>query len=329
MENAQENESCELKVECPTNNPPSSEGRQPPTSVSLPRNGTDEDCVTIGRKQKAKAAGSNQETVATLDETVVTEELDVDRRHQKVFFDFRAKLIRKISRENGGVRITFPRAGSDSNKVVLHGAKQNVNSAKLAILEVVTDQEAQVVIECDIPRKHHRRVLGPKRANVRALSHEYGVFIKIRNRAVKRAEDAGIGGGYNNEASASATKDATDRRSVFSIRGKENNCLGAKEALLELVPRVITVNVPFWMHRAIVGKRGRRVRSLCNKYLVTIEIPHPKLEKDCVYVRGPARNCEKAQEALIERALELVEEVDVLAMVIDYLALFHRIFYND
>ena len=194
-----------------------------------------------------------------------------------------------------------------------------------AIMEIVADQEAQVVIECDIPREHHGEVLGPNHANVRALNHEYGVFITIPRRAVNRAEGAGTGNGGNNEPRV--TKAATYRRDVFLIRGKEENCLRAKKALLDLVPRVISVDVPFRFHRAIAGKRGRRARSMCNKYLVSIEIPNPELEKDCVYVRGPARNCEEAKEALLERAKELKDEEDSRETRNDYLSLIYGCFF--
>ena len=232
----------------------------------------------------------------------------MDRRHQRVFFHNRANLIRQIRRENGGVHITFPPAGSDSREVLLNGAKKDVNTAKRAIMEIVANQDAQVVIECNIPRKHHGEVLGPYHANMRALSHEYGVFITVPCHAVNRAEGAGAGNGGSNEASA--TKHATYRRNVFLIRGKQENCLRAKKALLGLIPRVIRVEVPFRFHRAIVGKRGKRVRAMCNNYLVSIDIPNPELEKDCVYVRGSARNCEEAKEALLERAKELEDEED-------------------
>ena len=168
MDNAQAKVSFDLKFECSTNNPATSEG-QPPASVPFPRKRSeDEDCVTIGSKEKSEAAKSNLKVVANLEDRV-REVIEVDRRHQNVFFHNRAKLIGQISRGHGGVDITFPPAGSDSSKVWLNGAKNHVNTAKRAIIEIVADQEAGVVIECNIPRKHHSEVLGPKRANVRAF----------------------------------------------------------------------------------------------------------------------------------------------------------------
>ena len=54
-------------------------------------------------------------------------------------FFFLFQLIHDISEENGGVNVSFPRAGSNSSKVLLKGAKQCVEGARIAIREVVDD----------------------------------------------------------------------------------------------------------------------------------------------------------------------------------------------
>lgn len=49
------------------------------------------------------------------------------------------QLIHEIADENGGIIISFPRAGSESDKVTLKGAKQCIEGAKTRILEIVED----------------------------------------------------------------------------------------------------------------------------------------------------------------------------------------------
>ena len=51
----------------------------------------------------------------------------------------REQLVQDISAENGGVIISFPRSGTNSDKVMLKGAKQCIDGAKARILEVVED----------------------------------------------------------------------------------------------------------------------------------------------------------------------------------------------
>ena len=262
----------------------------------LPLKGSDVDRDTIGRKQKPEATKANQKRVVDLNKVVV-EEVEVDPTHRAFFFQRRAQLIKKISEENGGVNITFPRAGSNSSRVLLKGAKKFVSTAKIAIMEVVTDLESRVTVECLIPRKHHGKVIGPKGVNVEALCQEHSVSIKFPDRAANSA--AGVQTGTSN----------SDLDVIF-IRGKEENCLMVREALLELVPVNIAIEVPFRFHRSIIGQGGENVRSMSGQYEVWIHIPPPELEKNFVYVEGLARNCEKAKEALLKHVKELKDEAE-------------------
>ena len=99
-----------------------------------------------------------------------------------------------------------------------------------------------------------------------------------------------MGAGNHGHNGESAIKDSMDPCDSIFIRGKEENCLRANKALLHLVATNIAVDVPFRLQCAmIVGKRSKWMRFICNKYWVWIEIPHPELQKDCVYVQGPVR----------------------------------------
>lgn len=57
-------------------------------------------------------------------------------------------------------------AGVDSHQVSLKGSKECVELAKQRILEIVHDLESQVTIDCVIPQRHHRVVMGPRGSKV-------------------------------------------------------------------------------------------------------------------------------------------------------------------
>ena len=266
-----------------------------PARVPHPRKGSDVRQVSIARQQKSEATKANPKKGFDLDK-VVEEELEVDRKHRTVFFQSRAQLLQKISRENGGVNISFPPPGSNSSKVLLKGARKFVSTAKIAITEVVKDRESQTTVECVIARRHHGKVIGVKGANVQALSKQYNVSIKFPDRAAKSAADVKTGTGN------------VDPLDVVVISGKKENCLRVKEALLNLTPGEIAVAVPFRFHRAIIGQRGENIRSLGDKYEVWIHLPPPELEEDYVYVQGLASNREGAKKALLDRVKELEDE---------------------
>lgn len=55
-------------------------------------------------------------------------------------------------------------------------------------------QENQVTIECVIPEKYHRTVIGTKGANVQTITSEYDVQIKFPDRQQQQQQKEGAGG---------------------------------------------------------------------------------------------------------------------------------------
>ena len=261
-------------------------------SVAFPMKASDDDNgVTVGREQTSEAAKSNMGRLVNSDGLdIVTDEIEVDRKHYKAFFLNGASLIRKISEENGGVHITFPRGKSCSKLVLLTGAKRDVTTAKFAIMEAVADLHSHVEIQCIIPHEHFGDVIGAKGANVRALSQEYSVDIQFPKPPFNEA---------------SAIEGTHDPRDVILLSGKEENCLMVKQALLDLIHVVTTLDVPYRLHGWIIGRRGEKVRSICDKYRVRIDVTGHEPNKDRIYLRGPPRKCEQAKEAILNRVEEL------------------------
>ena len=179
----------------------------------------------------------------------------------------------------------------------LQGARSFVNTAKSAITEVVAELESQVVVECIIPFKYHSKVRGVEGTNVQSLAQEYSVSIDFPSRDSTELAVTDTRSEADDEPNA--FKDTSNPLDVILITGKEENCLCAKEALTNLVPRNFPVKVPFRFHRAIIGPRGRSIDSMCEQYEVRISFPPIERETDWVHVYGPARNCEKATEALL------------------------------
>ena len=218
---------------------------------------------------------SSHQPSADLGEVVV-ENLEVDPKHHKAFFKHSAKLLKKVSQENGGVNIRFPRAGSKSDQVWLKGARKFVNTAKIAITDIVTDLESLAVVECIIPRKHHRTAIGAKGVNVQKLSKEYNVEIHFPPPV------------------------ATDPRAdVIVITGEEKHCLRAKEALLDLVLLGLPGFKRFSRVFPVQGFSSAGIESSGST-----EEPWPNVETVQVYREYEIPD-EKAKEALRKTKAEL------------------------
>lgn len=65
--------------------------------------------------------------------------MSVDPKHHRFFVARRGQVLREIAEEYGGVMVSFPRTGSQSDKVSLKGAKDCVEAAKRRMQEIIED----------------------------------------------------------------------------------------------------------------------------------------------------------------------------------------------
>lgn len=72
-------------------------------------------------------------------DNVVEDSMLVDPKHHRHFVIRRGQVLREIAEEYGGVMVSFPRSGTQSDKVTLKGAKDCVEAAKKRIQEIIED----------------------------------------------------------------------------------------------------------------------------------------------------------------------------------------------
>lgn len=92
---------------------------------------------------------------------------------------------------------------------------------------------------------------------------------------------------------------------TIRITGKLDKCEAAKQALMDLVPITVEIEVPFDLHRSIIGQKGRDVRELMNRHDVHIELSPPEEKLDIIRVTGSFKCVEDAKTAIAERVKEL------------------------
>lgn len=271
--------------------------------VIFPQKSSDDDAeavTIIGRKEKAEAARDHLLKLIKDLDNIVEVEMCVDPKYHRHFIQRRGQLIHEISEENGRVIISFPRSGTNSDKVILKGAKQCVSSAKAHIEQVIEDLEAQVTIECVIEQRQHRSIMGPKGSNVQGITQEHNVSIKFPDR------DPPPKPATNGDAPESPKE--PEPRNIIRITGRLENAQAAKQALLDLIPIDVEVEIPNEFHRYIIGQRGREIRGLMDEYDVGITVPSSDKRSDIITINGPRKNCEEARQALERRRQELEAE---------------------
>lgn len=267
----------------------------------------DKELITIiGKKESVEAA--KQDLVKAIKEldNIVEGEVHVDPRHHKHFVAKRGEVLREIADEFGGVAVSFPRSGTNSDRVVLKGAKDCVEGAKQRILEIVSNLESMVTIECVIAQKHHRAVMGARGANVQNVTTSNNVQIKFPDREIVNGSPdvhEVVNGDAEHEPPLSPRK-----CDIIIITGKKDDCDAAKEDLLALVPITEVMTIPFDYHRFIIGAKGTKVREMMNTHDVNIAIPPAREESNTVVITGTKNHVRNAIQGLQQQVADIEAE---------------------
>uniref|UniRef100_F1MT25 Vigilin n=1 Tax=Bos taurus TaxID=9913 RepID=F1MT25_BOVIN len=104
------------------------------------------------------------------------------------------------------------------------------------------------------------------------------------------------------------------RCDIIVISGRKEKCEAAKEALEALVPVTIEVEVPFDLHRYIIGQKGSGIRKMMDEFEVNIHVPAPELQSDIIAITGLAAHLDRAKAGLLERVKELQAEQEDRAL---------------
>uniref|UniRef100_A0A2K6B2T7 Vigilin n=1 Tax=Macaca nemestrina TaxID=9545 RepID=A0A2K6B2T7_MACNE len=235
----------------------------------------DQDLITIiGKEDAVREAQKELEALIQNLDNVVEDSMLVDPKHHRHFVIRRGQVLREIAEEYGGVMVSFPRSGTQSDKVTLKGAKDCVEAAKKRIQEIIEDLEAQVTLECAIPQKFHRSVMGPKGSRIQQITRDFSVQIKFPDReenpvhsAEPVVQENGDEAGEGREAKDS-DPGSPRRCDIIIISGRKEKCEAAKEALEALVPVTIEVEVPFDLHRYVIGQKGSGIRKMMDEFEV-------------------------------------------------------------
>lgn len=137
---------------------------------------------------------------------------------------------------------------------------------------------------------------------VQGITSEFDVHIKFPDRSATD-EATELNGGEPNAVNGEPIRQCD----IIRITGLPDRCEAAKQALIDQIPVTEEINVPFDIHRWIIGQKGRDVRELMSRYDVHIELSPPEEKLDIIKITGTPANIEDAKKA-IEQRVEQYEE---------------------
>ncbi|KAK2863117.1 hypothetical protein Q5P01_002650 [Channa striata] len=274
---------------------------------------TEQELITIvGKEEAVRQAQKELESLVKNLDDVVEDSMVVDFRHHRHFVCRRGQVLRELAEEYGGVAVSFPRTGANSQRVTLKGAKDCVEAAKKRIQEIIEDLESQVSVEVAIPQRYHRAVMGPKGCRIQHITREHEVQIKFPERDDSAA---GQDGPPQENGDVSPESEFVPRKcDLITISGRAEKCELAKAALLALVPITEDVEVSYELHRYIIGQKGIGIRKMMEEYEVNIWVPQPEKQLDVIKMTGQAANVERARQGLMDRVKELQAEQEDRAL---------------
>ncbi|KAL3046382.1 hypothetical protein OYC64_004399 [Pagothenia borchgrevinki] len=274
---------------------------------------TEQELITIvGKEEAVRLAQKELESLVKNLDDVVEDSMVVDARHHRHFVCRRGQVLRELAEEYGGVAVSFPRTGANSQRVTLKGAKDCVDAAKKRIQEIIEDLESQVCVEVAIPQRFHRAIMGPKGCRIQHITRENEVQIKFPER-----DDSAAGQDAPPQENGEVSPEAEfvpRKCDIITIAGHEEKCEMAKAALLALVPITEDVEVSYELHRYIIGQKGSGIRKMMEEYEVNIWVPQPEKQLDVIKVTGLVANVERAKQGLMERVKDLQAEQEDRAL---------------
>ncbi|XP_069025979.1 vigilin [Embiotoca jacksoni] len=274
---------------------------------------TEQELITIvGKEEAVRQAQKELEGLVKNLDDVVEDSMVVDVRHHRHFVCRRGQVLRELAEEYGGVAVSFPRTGVNSQRVTLKGAKDCVEAAKKRIQEIIEDLESQVSMEVAIPQRYHRAIMGPKGCRIQHITREHEVQIKFPER---EDNTAGQEASPHENGEVGPEAEFVPRKcDLITISGRAEKCEMAKAALLALVPIIEDVEVSYELHRYIIGQKGTGIRKMMEEYEVNIWVPQPEKQLDVIKVTGLVANVERAKHGLLERVKELQAEQEDRAL---------------
>ncbi|KAL1920163.1 uncharacterized protein VTP21DRAFT_1309 [Calcarisporiella thermophila] len=205
-------------------------------------------------------------------ESLVTESLHIDPIFHKHLIGPGGNRIRDIVAKCGGDAdrsantVKFPRAGSQSDEVVLKGPREVVNRVREEIERIVEEQRRKVTIPVYIVPSEHAGIIGRNGQNLRELQARHNVDVAFPgSRSLQQQLIDQLDEDTENK----------DPAGIIRITGTPENCEAAKKEMLSRVRNTLAVPVPNRCHKHVEGVNGATYRKLRNDYNVIVDVAEP------------------------------------------------------
>lgn len=182
-----------------------------------------------------------------------------------------------------GTKITVPKTTSDDEIIVISGPKEYLDKAKKHIDDIINDRLMKNAIILKIPIEF----LPFLQHKSESINNDYGIQIHVPSRNSENDEIKFVG-------------------SLEGIEAAKKYVTQYIEHLRTSTTRVIA-QIPQSKYKYIIGREGKNLRDIMDKYGVSVEIPGKNDAQDQVTLRGPTETIGAALKDLSDKANSFLE----------------------
>lgn len=268
-------EDTKATIQVYTNDQPSNDSKNSNNHYSPQANGNGPFIYIEGTPESVAKAKQELQTLLDKLENEITQELSIERRFYGQLIGSKGEKIRDIRNKFNQVMIIFPEQNDQSEKVIIRGAKQDVEQCYKYLLKLNQELLAN---NCRLEVPILKQLLHFQgKDSIKKIREETGARLEVQNDA--------------DSIVITGPKDKVEKAHE-RIQAMQNSLSDMSQ---------VDIIVPSRIHNYMLGTKGRNVRSIQNECGgVIITFPTEGSGSDRVTIRGPKDSVQKAKQKLVE-----------------------------
>eukprot|EP00056_Hartaetosiga_gracilis_P003044 m.59137 g.59137 ORF g.59137 m.59137 type:complete len:1177 (+) comp11308_c0_seq1:177-3707(+) len=263
--------------------------------INVPKDDKTNAITIIGTTANCKRAAQDIKNISLDRAKKDSRKLPVLKAYHALVAGPNNATIKRIEQQHG-VRIHIPPQSSTSDEIIVNGDRDPVSAACDEILRLYKEKlESCGELTAQIPRTQHRFIIGPKGMNLRSITEETGVIVEVPS--VEKNDDTII------------------------LRGDRSKLAAALALVYEFANKfaVKTLDVPHWVHRHLIGEKGKNIRKL-REERPKVYVKFPDGDSTEITLEGPTEDVDAVRDSLRTLSNELTSTLkfEILNIPVEY-----------
>lgn len=262
------------------------------TKINVPSMNDPSETITVtGTKEGIEQAINEIRTISEEQSKKASEKVSVSRMYLPFVCGPHNVDLNNLMVETG-TKIKVIPVSPQKVELFIVGDKEGIAVAKDKVLKTVAEMEEKCsTVSVEVLRAQHKYVIGPKGSSIAEILEKTGVSVEM------------------------PTADTTCNTII--LRGPQERLGIALMMVYEKANSVVSqvVEVPCWIHRYIIGKKGDDIKKLKEEFpKVQVEF----LDKeDKIKIEGPQEEVKIIKEKIMSKANELISQMSRTSLTVD------------